>query len=497
MFKTICKTTAIVKYSYSSKNMPTFLEGFQIDSNVHSLFLPPIWRATLSCFKEFDAVHLDCVYGYPEIRWLIQERITTIPSSTTWMLAAKNKSVGMMLYLIEWNVLCPDFDAILQFATDFNVMEVLVLFTHPMFEGDWGLSKIVGCPVLDTAVKSNHLEVVRYIMWKFPTFTETMLKKHVHVINRLVKLNNLVMFELVVPKLAQVSSAEGLELAARKNYYKLLRYAVKHLDPNYIQKIPDSVLVFAAKYGNLKILKFLFRRTKFIPPEAFQQAFSWGFVNICTYIQKRFPGYKPTQNDILDACEHGHHKVMSLVPKNTVIPKGGFEKAAASRNCELIYVLKDMCPEYKFTTSLLTKAAKSGCSEVCLAVYDCGDYKLKTLPVGFDVIMASKSMYVALDAFSQGGFKVYNQNTLIEASKTCDLRLISAIVESKSFNITPSIIRDCLNNIYVSINPKCNRANAYKYLMDLMPQKKRQTVDDLHRYSTSADKALSAKRTKC
>lgn len=439
----------------------------EVETCEHPFFLSQIWRSVLKCFSDMESLQLDCIYGNHETNWIITERITSIPSCQTWLMAASSRSVGMMIYLLKWGIECPYIEDIIQYAADNNHLDTLVFFTSSDFEfRDSSGMRIRQnfCPELDRAARRNHMDVVSYVLWRFPHSTAKMLKKPLVLVLQLMKNNYLDMVKMLVPRVTLITSYAGLKAAATLGHKDMVKYALNHLDPLYVgSEIPDDILVSAAKNGNLSILMVLKRkRGGFIPIEAFHQAFSWGHVAVCRYIQKRFPHYFPRDKDIVDACVHGHHEVMSLVPDNMHLPKVCMEHAARSHNYRLIKVLKKKMPDYKFKTKILRDAIRSGNSDVCITVFDCGGYK--ELPKDCEVDMVCRRMRKALRMFHRLGFPVYNEKSLLEASRICDLKIITDIVEEGKIKPSENVLRQALSFIYVSPENVDVRGQTFAYL---------------------------------
>ena len=433
----------------------------------HIVFLPEIWRTILWCFTDMEAMQLDCIYGAPQANWIIQERIPSIPSTQTWLVAALHRSMGMMIYLLKYHIACPQIEDIIQFAADKNHMDTLVFFTSECFKfcDNEGLPlKKRFCPSLDKAAKRNHLQVIRYVKWRFPQDTAHMIKRPLVTLSYVMERNLLDVLKELVPDVTLITAFTGLKMAIIRGHRTIVKYALQHLNDLYVgTELPDDLLVAAAKNGHLRILKLLKKRRKNgnIPLKAFQQAFSWGHVDVCNYIKKCFPSYLPTQKDLIDASLHGHHEVLSMVPDTMHIPSDCMENAAKSQNHILIYVLTQKNPHYKYQPRLLSMAIRSGNSDVCLAVFDCGKYT--KLPVDSEIEMVNRRMRKALNIFHNLGFNVYTEDALLEASRICDLPIIQDIISS---GLKPSVkvVRECLNYIYVSSESTKCRMEAFTYL---------------------------------
>jgi len=437
-------------------------------NNQHALFLPDIWRSVLLCFTDMEACQIDAIYGRTQINWLIRERIVGMPSSHSWVMATGARSLGLMLYLYQYKIPCEDYEDIIQFCVDKNILEILIFFTCNQFEFYDGTGmpiKSQFCPILDKAVKRNYLTIVQYCIHRFHP-KEKFLKKLVPTLNRIMQQNLFDMFKTVVPYITKVINFHGVEVAIKQGYKNIVEYALEHLDQTYLgQEIPNSLLTIAAQHGRLKILSILKNKHNgFIPQEAYNAAFSNGHVQICNYIQKRFPNYVPGPVQMNHACLAGHVEIMKTVPEFIHIPDSCFEKAARSPSVELIGLLKQLKPNYKFTSKLLHLAIQSGNSPVCLAVFGAGLYK--KIPPNCELELVRKRMRYTLKVWNRFKFNVYNEKSFLEAARICDTEILSDMIQDHNFccSITESVIAEALGYIYVSSESEAKRAEAYTFI---------------------------------
>ena len=457
--------------------------GIKQFDDTHALFWPDMWRAVLNCFADMEAVNVDYKFGSTQIHWIIQDKISSIPTSHSWLLAAKNRSLGMLIYLMNYRIPCPFIEDIIQYAISKNHLETLVFFTRKEFtfygiDGN-PMKESTFCPVIDGAIRRNYVNVVQYTLWRYKDVKNKLIKKPVELLSHLLQHNLFHIFQALVPSLMKVVNFDGLNLACGKGYCSLVDYALKHLDTDYTgTELPDDLLVSAAKNGHLDVLKLLKRRKpeNYIPLRAYQQAFSWGHVNVCTYIQKRFPSYMPSTKDLIDACVHGHHQVIELLPKTYSVLPECIEKAVHGNNPKLVYVLRDkLGPSFKFTRKLLKEAFQSKNSDVLIAVFDCGQYK--KLPKDAETLLVRNRMRKALTLFHRVGFPVYSEAALLEAARICDLDILKDVLgqqgdqgqqhDSESQRkplFSESVGQTALNYIYVSSESKEKRADAYTYV---------------------------------
>jgi hypothetical protein len=433
--------------------------------NQHPLFLPQVWQTVLSCFVEMEAINLDCIYGCPQIGWLIEKRMSAIPSSQSWLLATYTRSLGMMIYLLRFGISCPDIEDIIQYAINKNYMETLVFFTHPEFK----FYDNAGVPLkmnlslqLDKAICKNYLNIVTYCLWRFPRQKEKMLKKALPTLSYIMSRNLLPMLKLIVPSITKIPNFSGIRAAACLGYKSLVEFALQHINTSYTQSdIPNDLLVSVAKKGHLNVLTLLMEYRKgFIPLEAYQKAFAHGHVEMCRYIQKKFPTYQPSEKDIIEACTYGHHKVIELLPDTTFIPKICFDRAARCDNPMLLNVLHRKRPDYKFPSRLLTAALHSNNSQVFLTVF----LHIKQIPPGMEIELVTRRMRRALLMLHRVGQTVYTPDGFLAAARNCDLEILQDILEVGKVQISNKIVEEALSLIYVSSETLTKRGEAYTYL---------------------------------
>lgn len=457
--------------------MPVHEHGLKYDGDDHHpLFAPALWRSVLMCFTEMEAIQLDNVYGGTQTRWLIQERIVGYPGSKSWVLAVTARSMGMLIYLQQFGIPCVDLEDLIQYSVDQNLLEILVFFTCGLFAfvDESGVPMAVrACPSIDRAVRRNYVDTVRYCIWKYQHNRNSLLRKAPLTVVKVMNQKALSMLQMIVPHLTKVINWTGVKLAVIQGYFKVVKYALDHLDPLYISDPapPSYLLVDAAKNGHLKLLKFLASKTpEAIPVDAYRAAFAKGQVAICTYIREQYPQYLPSEKELLIAGGEGHFDVFDSLPDTLHIPDECFERVARSRNYRLLTLLHHRRPSYKFSLRLLSHGLQSGSSEMAITIYMGGD--LKRLPAGADVMMVTKRMGLALAFFhnfhkdkpEKLAHNVYNPLTFIEAARVCDLEILKGLLESESVIMTEALFQKALNAIYVSSEVKEVRLEAYTYV---------------------------------
>lgn len=485
--------------------------------NIHPLFVPEVWQTVLQCFGEMEAVQLDCVYGNPQISWLIQERMSSIPAKDTWLLATSSRSMGMLIYLLKYGIPCPDIEDIIQYAINKNYIEILVFFTTPEFkfyDGSGVPIKMSFTLKLDGAIQRNYLNVVKYCLWRFPKSKEKMLKKTVPTLNYIMSRNLLPMLKLIVPSITKIPNYMGIRAAACAGYKSLVKFALENMDTSYIHKeIPDDLLIAVAKNGRLNVLILLVERSArpehrngFIPLEAYQKAFARGHIEVCQYIKKIYPEYVPSEKDLIEACTYGHHEVIASLPSTTYIPSLCFERAARGNNPALIDILHEKKPQYKFQPRLLSAAVQSGNSQVFLTVYS----RIKKLPPGIEIELINRKMRRALEMLYRLKHPVYTEEGLLAAARVCDIDIIKDILEEGKVEPSEKTVREALGLIYVSAESLKNRGEAYTYLDNkyksfekrsesiITGHKRSHTEADLSsdHYGTSGNQTVHTKRLK-
>lgn len=436
--------------------------------NEHPLFIPDVWRTVLLCFTDMEAFQIDAIYGRTQVNWLIRERMVGMPSADCWPLATGARSLGLMLYLYQYKIPCTDYDDIIQFCVDKNMLEILLFMACKQFEfydGNGMPIKSQFCPILDKAVKRNYLTIVQYCIHRFHP-KEKFLKKPVPTLNRVMQQNLFDMFKTIVPYITKLLNYHGIEVAIRQGYANIVEYALENLDQTYLgTEIPNSLLTIAAQNGRIKILSILKSKLNgFIPQEAYNAAFSNGHVQICNYIKKRFPNYVPGPTEMNNACLAGHVEIMKTVPGFIHIPDSCFEKAAKSPSLELIGVLKQLRPNYKFKSKLLHLAIQGGISGVCMAVFHAGKYK--KIPPNCELELVRKRMRTPLLLFNRFKFPVYNEKSFLEAARICDTDILSDMIKDQKFcaSINEKVIAEALGYIYVSSETEAKRGEAYTFI---------------------------------
>jgi hypothetical protein len=274
------------------------------------------------------------------------------------------------------------------------------------------------------------------------------------------------MLELIVPHLLLIPNYACIKAAAKSGYKHVVKYALQYLDPMYLQKeIPDDILIETAKQGHLAVLTLLIETRKgYVPLEAYQKAFARGHVSIVRHIQKLFPFYTPESKNIIEACTFGHHEVIQLLPETVFIPNKCFSRAAQGKNPELIEILHEKKPQYVFKPRILNLAIQSNHCQVFLTVFYCGKFNEKPLPPGAEIELINRHMREALSTLHSIGYKVYTEESILAASRVCDLPILKDILEVGQVEPSEKTVQNALNLIYVSSETLKCRAETYTYL---------------------------------
>lgn len=398
------------------------------------VFWPEIWRTALSCFTMTQSMTIDLDFGCMETDWIMRERMNEVPSDYTWAVAVYHHSLGLMVRLQRFGVPCLHIDRFIAYAIYKNQFDTLVFFTSPefVFRGILGdpLKELKIVPTIDRAIRRNFHDIVRYCIWRYYGQRERLLRRPVETVAYLMANNRQSMLRQVVPALVRIDNYMGLRAAVERGFLTIVQYAIEHLDPSFAQPetLSDDLIVLAAKHGHLDLVR-LFKsfKARYIPVKAYRQAFSWGRMNVCEYISKRFPDYRPGEADILDACLHGHVAAIQSLPADTLMPNECMDRAVRSNNPHMVYALHKRMVGFQYTQALLDKAMHSKNSDMCLAVFDCGGFK--RLPASYDIQLTRNKMRKAMKVFHSIGFRVYTERAFLEACRICYLEIIKDILE--------------------------------------------------------------------
>lgn len=396
-----------------------------------------IWRRVLSCFPLYRALSVDLKFGCVETNWMMEERMLEIPSSSTWLVAAHEHSVGLLVRLMTFQVPCVNMDDIIQYAADMNHIDTLVMFTYNRetftFRNMDGErikdSKFV--PKLDQAALLKYHDILRYCMWKYAPHKERFFKQPSHTVSRLITHNHLQTVKMLVPRVLSIPNIQPILKICESGYVRMFEYCLPHITPLLKEPILDDLCILAARNNRRGILKRLKTYLKTpVPLKAFQVAFSMGNLAICEDILRQSPSYRPKKADIIDACRQGYLSSIELLcslDKSYSLPAECMERAVESKNVHLIRFLDQHMPSYEYKIGLLHDAIRTKDSHVCITVFDLGRYK--QLPRHHDIELVHNNMQYALSIFHKIGFRVYTENGFIEACRLCHVGIIRDILD--------------------------------------------------------------------
>jgi hypothetical protein len=420
-----------------------------------------IWRSVLNCFPFSDAFNLDAHYGTTQRPWLLQERLLELPGRRTWEHAAISGSVALLFYLMDYRVPCPDLNEIIQYSADTNLFQNLLIFLYPQHKF-YDLSGQVldypNAPSLDIACKQNNLEIVKLILSLYSTSgSKPFLLEPLDTITEVLAGGHEQILRVLVPRYIMITTTEGLNMAARNNHVASFVYALNHVDTSFIPVLTDDIYVTAAQYGHVDILKAAvsFSETNYIPKPAFSAAFRNDRESAVVYILTLNPGYLPSDDDILHTCKNGHCNLIMKLPAVCKLPEGCLAMACKSKSSTLVQFLHKKLPEEKFRQSMLWDAVNTGNTQVIMAVFEFG--KFTSVSSKLQTILVANDCRDTLEYFHKSGVDVYNNLTLIEACRLCNIGILEKITASPNFYPTSVIIQEALGLLYLSSKEERSR----------------------------------------
>jgi len=478
-----------------------------------------IWRRVLACFSDMDAVHIDCVYGSTQVNWLIRHRITALPSSYTWTMAAKAHSLGMMVYLKTYSVPCTNINDIAQYALDCNFLRLLVFICDFDIKVAAGAAGPVGerssrrssspststelvCPRIDSAVRHGYADCVKFIMYKFANVE---IRRPEFVIQHLAEHNSVDMLKLIVPRYRLVPSYTCLLGATRKGSFASLKHCLSNMDSTCcdISVVPPDLLVVAAEHGRINELVLLADRQKqYVPDEVYHRAFQAGQVEVCTFLKTLNPRLKPSLDDIEVVCTKGFEHMIKSLEFNVSVHGKLIVKAIRSKNSSLVRTLVQKMPHLQFKSSkqnLLLTAANTGDSDMLLTVFDVGKYS--TVPSAVINSCIEHSMHRALRVFRKLDLFTYTEPMIIEACRMCDDVMLSLILKSK--DLARDLVTDesplfqrCQSYIVVSAAPPTKKHVCHLVIKGAVAGPDGDGPEGLDQESAMIDQARALKRPK-
>ena len=423
------------------------------------LFAPTLWRIVLSCFPEMEAVHLDMTYGGFQTPWMIRHRITASPGSHTWILATKSESIGMMGYLLKYQVPCQHIDQLIQYAVDHNHLRTACFFLNEnnlFMDGNGDKIQKREIPHVDHACKKNFTAMVQMLITVTPSFRYgKLLKEPVSTLTIVMSLGFIDMMKLMIPTLTSVTNYQGLKLAAKNDHIKTFQFATQHLHPSYMPHIPEQVIQTICSYGRMSMLMTCMEKlaTPYVSQACFNAAFLHGQRHIIKYIESIHQDYVPPRGVILEACKNGRNNVIAALSSKVRLPVECLAEAAKGQSSKLIRTLHRRLPDVPFNNTMITDAIQSGRTSVVSAIYECG--RFTSLTDTHKILLVTKHMNNALSMFHALGLVVYTEEALLEACRVCCLPIIRDILCKKTGNLVPSVkgVDECLHRLFVS-DPK-------------------------------------------
>jgi hypothetical protein len=423
----------------------------------HPLFHPKLWKATLKCFTEMEAMTVDYTYGGFAVPWLIRERITGNPGPYSWIQAATNQSVGMMIYLEKYKTPCSNIEDILQYAVDNNHLSTVVFLLNRrnvFVDGNRRTIDFRGIPRLDQAVTQNFTTMVRLLLAvTTSSHYSKLLENPIATVTTVLSLGFCEMLKLIVPSLAHVSNSRGLVLAAKNGHTRTFQYAVEHLNEQHIPTIPDSVIEAACEHGHMAILRACMRdEVPSVPLSAFNVAFINGQKDVVKFIKSIHPRYTPSDHVFVEACKQGRNAMVAAV-RNVRIPPKCLEVACKGTSSKLVRTLHRRLPEVSFKPSMLTDAIRAATPKlygVVNAVYEYGQFT--DLTKKQKLMLASRRLHMCLRIFHSIGLEVYTKEVLVEACRVCCPEIVEDMLSSDWGGVVPDekTVSECQHRLFLA-----------------------------------------------
>lgn len=456
------------------------LLGRDVDCE-HKVFMfhPSIWRTVLSCFSDMEAMDICYRFGRHELKWLVTEKCSHL-SPSSWTEAAAARSLGMIFYLLRYKVTCDNRDLLIENAAKWNFLPLLVVLTSTYTLSDVdkqlqihfgaraenqvgddnigfvdGVGRVTGrcgVPHIDSAVRKNHLRVVRYLMWRFPSKLDQLLRTPMATLTTLVRRNSLPMLKLFVPRVARIISYSGLDTAIHKGWTDMVKFVFRHRDETATgNSVPDHMFETAAKSGNLETLQVLVKHSldHTVPVAAYREAFSHGQIAMWRYIGKAHPEYELTSQDLEAACLAGHYKVLKSLTLCHLITTKTFEAAASCGDHRVLKQLRRLRPDIKITKNMMTKAIASGSDKVTAQVFALG--KFSRINSHWVAKMVSNNMRDSLQFFHSLQFPVYTEATLLHAARSCNLAIMQDVFNLGKLQPSADTITQAISRVTVSV----------------------------------------------
>ena len=276
------------------------------------------WHNVLSCFDDLFAVHVDKSFGGHHMSWILRDYWNLTIDSTTWIslvyrdLRGKS-SIGLMLYLIEYEIYCDNYQECLQYAADHNKVDALYVLMHPDYLPVLHGDNLV-CPTIDVVLCKGYTDVLSFIFWRVPkSMYSTLLETPTNTILHLMKHQKWDLVRKLIPVCMYISYATEIKACIQYGNTKMLKYVLKYVEPSH-NLLSRELIEEAIIHNKIDMMNYLLSRMNMIiDDKMFSLAFSHGYETMVDLIMQRYGHTIPNANAVYKAVSSGYVNLIKKI----------------------------------------------------------------------------------------------------------------------------------------------------------------------------------------
>jgi hypothetical protein len=224
---------------------------------IKAIFQPDFWRRVIKHMDEYQAAHLDYLFGGILTKEIWQDMIMVSPDIYTWIYAVKHRLMGLLFYLQHYKIPIQNvhdeshglFELLLQWSINMNHLDVVLFLTHdqiPIYADDEQIiswRKLV--PKLDVAAISGYTNMLYYIYDCYQGLPQVsrFIVHSQQVLCGIIKNNFIHTFAFLVPRIISIQDIRVILYAIKYKNSHMIESCMKHIDTSYIHLLSAEDLL--------------------------------------------------------------------------------------------------------------------------------------------------------------------------------------------------------------------------------------------------------------
>jgi hypothetical protein len=419
--------------------------GLKPDEHGFIAILPTI----MAHFDVLRAADLCIRFGSKNLASYMRQQ-SFLPGSETWEYALDvqetlnpRPACGVLLYLTNFEVMCPHLKDIIQFCVDNNRITEILILLNPTnkFRNNVGeFLSIKRPPHIDVACEKGFVDMIQIITHIYPNDLPSLINRPNKTLQKVIAANRMEILKTIVPKFVVVRKHETLVAAAANT--PIFLFLLNHIVSS-VSILTEDVMVELASVGSLYLLRLCMERGGVMTQKAWDAAFTENKVDIVD----SFPQFKVSDTLLAKVCRMGRAEPIESF--TGVLPDRCLEASVKSGNAYLIHLVSTRVANPKINKALLLDAVSAVNTHIkpgddttnpiyldpILAVFYCGKCTYLDEAVKRAMVIHNRQStlqyFRQIDADSESSLDVFSDSAFLQAATCCNLQIMEMMLSDK------------------------------------------------------------------